>query len=126
MSAFNPIQASYTGRVDFLIVYLREAHALGEWPLGRHVMLQQPTTLDERLSAARQFREASRLELPLLVDGLDDCFMHAFGAHPMRYFVFHRGATVWTAMPNGDYPKFEAGYRLEDIPPVLDFRLHHT
>jgi len=123
---FHTLQADYEGRVDFLFVYLREAHAADEWPLGEHVTLRQPTSLDERLAAARAFQNACALRLPILADGMEDGFMQAFSAHPLRFFVFHRGATVWTAHPCEDYPKFEAGYRLDDIRPVLDFRLNHT
>lgn len=120
------MQADYAGRVEFLVVYIREAHAANEWPLGTHVVLRQPATLEERIEAAQAFKSTTSLQLPMLVDGIDDGFMNAFRAHPLRYYVFHRKTNVWTATPYGDYPKFEAGYKLEDIRPVLDFRLNHT
>lgn len=88
--------------------------------------MKQPTTLEERLAAARSFQFKYTIKLPILVDGIEDGFMNAFRAHPMRYYVFHRGVNVWMATPYGDYPKFEAGYKPEDIRPVLDFRLNHT
>ena len=58
--------------------------------------------------------------VPVLVDSLSDGFMLSYRAHPMRYFVFHEGRCVWAARPIHDYPKFEAGYQLDECRPVLN------
>lgn len=42
--------------VDFLFVYIAEAHAMDEWPVGDPVRLQQTKCLDSRLHAARAFQ----------------------------------------------------------------------
>ena len=78
------------------------------------------TNCDGRIDAARQFVAATGLRVPVLVDSLSDGFMLSYRAHPMRYFVFHEGRCVWAARPIHDYPKFEAGYQLDECRPVLN------
>mmetsp|Transcript_37152 Transcript_37152/g.102536 ORF Transcript_37152/g.102536 Transcript_37152/m.102536 type:complete len:91 (+) Transcript_37152:365-637(+) len=46
--------------------------------------------------------------------------MKAYKAHPIRYYVFHEGRCTWSAEPYHDYPKFQAGYHLDDCRPVLN------
>ena len=120
MADFGALASDYAGKVTVAVVYLREAHASDEWPLGAHSYLAQPTRLEERLDAAARFVAASELSVPVLVDSLSDGFMKAYGAHPMRYFVFHEGRCTWSAEPYKDYPKFHAGYQLDDCRPVLN------
>ena len=49
MPAFHQLQEDYAGHCNFLAVYIREAHASDEWPLGSHVCLTQHQTLADRL-----------------------------------------------------------------------------
>jgi len=72
---------------DFLLVYIREAHAQDEWPQGRRVCLNQPRTNDERKQAALLFRESHSLTIPLVMDGISDAFEAAFAAWPEQFFV---------------------------------------
>ena len=109
-----------------VVLYIREAHASDEWPLGVHSYLAQPTRLAERLNAASRFVAATGLAVPVLVDSLSDGFMKRYRAHPMRFFVFHDGACVWAAQPIPDYPKFQAGYLLDDCRPVLNDIIFNT
>jgi hypothetical protein len=75
-------------------VYISEAHASNEWPLGDHVAVTQPTTLEARLENARGFVRATGFPLPLLVDGMEDTFRDAFAAHPERFFVLSAEGTL--------------------------------
>lgn len=101
------------------LVYLREAHACDEWPLGGHGgHIPQPRSLDERLALAARLEE--KAELPVWVDGMDDAFLTAFKAHPLRYFVFHQARCVTAAQPYHDYPRFQAGFDLRVVRRALD------
>lgn len=94
-----------------VVVYLREAHAMDEWPMGCHVQVSQATTLDDRAESARHFKASTRLQVDaVFIDGLEDGFMHLMSAHPQRFFVVDStGVLRLKAMP------FEGGYSLEDV-----------
>ena len=77
-------------------MYVAEAHAEDEWPLGNHVsIIKKHTTLEERAAASQRFRFCDRLDgdggplppMPMAVDGMDDAFVQAFACHPERTFV---------------------------------------
>lgn len=97
------------------VVYMREAHAMDEWPMGNHVQVSQATTLSERAETARSFVAASGLEVDsVVVDGLDDGFMRLLSAHPQRFFVIDgKGVLRLKATP------FEGEYNIEDVDSVL-------
>ena len=75
--------------VEFVFVYIREAHAMDEWPLGTAVQIPQHRTLEDRMNAARLFlSQAPKFPFKMLVDGIDDQFNQHFRAWPERYYLF--------------------------------------
>lgn len=81
---------TYGDRVQFLVVYIREAHALdSEEPMGggSAPLLEDPITLGERQQAATTC--VTKLELasiPAVVDGTDDAINVAYHAWPDRLY----------------------------------------
>lgn len=77
-----------------MLVYIAEAHAADEWPInstrcnGPGNTIRAPRTLDERRAIAHRMVEALELpsSLPVLVDGMDDAFLHCYAAWPIRLF----------------------------------------
>ena len=75
----------------FLLVYVREAHAADEWVMpdnkesGLH--FAQPTSHSARIDAAECCVEDLSLDMPTVVDGLDDAVSRAYGAWPDRLYV---------------------------------------
>lgn len=82
---------AFRDRASFAFVYIAEAHTVDGWQMKSNeedgVLLNQPTTLDERFAAAREGVERMRLTLPVFVDGMDDAVSEAFAAWPERIFV---------------------------------------
>lgn len=74
---------------DFVLVYITEAHAQNEWPVGDPLNILQPVSNAERLGIARQFTRDYNLpcSLPVLVDLIDNRFMKGYSAWPIRFFV---------------------------------------
>ena len=109
----------------FVAIYLAEAHAADEWPLGSHVQVVQHQSLRERADTARRFVEATRWDLaaiPVYLDGLENKFMHGFAAHPERFFVFDRAEGVQAASSTRllfSAPGRHGGYRLDDLEDFL-------
>ena len=80
----------------FAAVYISEAHAADEWPVGKRISFcDQPTSLPERVGLARRFQSrfapalatSAAAPLELLVDNMDNQFNDTFGAWPFRLFV---------------------------------------
>jgi len=84
--------------VQFLLVYIREAHALdGSWPIvGPDVeQVEDPLTLPERRAVARMCATRLAIEsMPTLVDTLDDATSRAYAAWPERLYLIGRDGRV--------------------------------
>ena len=88
----------YQDRVQFIGVYVREAHAAdGAWPQadGQAACNElQPRTFEERIGVAQRCSKALNLTLPLLVDELNDRVGHAYSGMPDRLYIIDRQGKV--------------------------------
>jgi hypothetical protein len=92
--------------VQFLVVYIREAHPLdGVLPerhsgryLGgtpdRHLFVEDPVTYEERLALAKTCATDMAFGYPVLVDGLDDAVNTAYAAWPERLYLVDLDGTL--------------------------------
>lgn len=87
MSALNRLYASYGKRVAFYVVYVREAHATDGARPRFDVDVTEPTTLEERLGVAARCQADLGVELPMLIDGIDDATERAYSGFPDRLFL---------------------------------------
>lgn len=84
-----------------MAVYIAEAHARDQWPVGKTIScIDQPTTLAERLNNAREFRKNFNFQMPMLVDNMENNFHHTYGSWPFRFFVIHDGKLILKAQPD--------------------------
>ena len=81
----------YKDRAEFLMVYVREAHPTDGWRMESndrvHVELAQPQTYDERFEVAQTCRKHLDLDLPFLVDTIDDRVGAQYSGMPSRLYV---------------------------------------
>jgi len=89
----------FRGIADFLTVYILEAHAVDEWPLGTVVQIKQHRVLDERISAAQMFIRDYDFKVPLVVDSIENSFNSVFAAWPERFYIVHNDKLVYIAHP---------------------------
>jgi len=100
-SYFNELCKQYQGKALFTGVYIVEAHAADEWPVGpRLSFCNQTKSVDERCNLASDFSSEFELAFPFLVDTMENHFMETFAAWPFRYYVIQHGRVVFKAMPN--------------------------
>jgi hypothetical protein len=96
-------QQLYSNEVQCLAIYISEAHAVDEWPIGSKVApFEQPKTLEERLALANRFKTDFNFEIPTLVDSMDKskCFEDIYGAWPEQFFAIDRkGLLVFKGYP---------------------------
>jgi len=84
------LQNKYETSISFLAIYIVEAHAIDEWPVGDPLKVTQPKTIAERCGVARAFVSEYDLKLPMVVDQLDNNFSDTFAGWPVRFYVVQR------------------------------------
>lgn len=73
---------------------MREAHPTGGRRPARHVEIEQPTTFGRREEIAQSCCASLKLDLPMLVDDMDDTVAKAFHAMPDRLFILGAGGRI--------------------------------
>jgi len=95
VARLHRLKATYGNDVDFVAVYVREAHACDQWPLGKAVVIPQHSTLSDRIAAARRFKEETAYEPTLLVDTMNNCFDEEYACWPERGFIIHESKIAY-------------------------------
>jgi hypothetical protein len=92
------VKARQGAKANFLMVYVREAHASDEWVTPDNVKegisTVQPRTDEERRAAACACLSRTPATMPVVVDGVDDAAARAFGAWPDRMYVLDAEGVV--------------------------------
>jgi tetratricopeptide (TPR) repeat protein len=87
----DKLAAQYSGRVRFWLVYIREAHASGEWQSSinerENISLSPAATIEQKHDYARMCTRKLRLSFPATVDGIDATAEKIYGAWPSRVYV---------------------------------------
>jgi hypothetical protein len=87
----NELYAKYKDRVHFYIVYIREAHPHDGWRVPNNlieeIIYDEPTTDDERTEVASAFQVALGLDMPMLIDRIDNDVDKKYVGLPMRMFL---------------------------------------
>lgn len=101
--------------MDFWFVYIREAHASdSSWP-ARHVKIAQPRTAEARRKIAAGCAKELELDIPVLVDDMQDTVAKAYAAWPDRLYVLAADGTVAYAGARG--PR---GFRVDEMVRALE------
>jgi hypothetical protein len=93
--------AEFGDRVQLLAVYISEAHAADEWPVGKKIScVNQPQTIEERIELAKRFVAKHKYKIPMLVDSMDNSFQSIFSPWPYRYYAIRDGRVIFKAQPD--------------------------
>jgi len=90
----------YRDRAGFLMVYVREAHPTDGWHMrdnyAHGYTFEQPRTFDARRSLAETCQRTLDLDMPMLVDTIDDTVGTRYSGMPARLYLIDReGAVVY-------------------------------
>ena len=79
----------FGGDVEFVLVYIREAHALdGDWPILDGPLVEEPRSLEERIDVARAcVTDLGMLGMTAVVDAMDDGAARAYAGLPDRLYL---------------------------------------
>ncbi|GIW71194.1 MAG: hypothetical protein KatS3mg102_0736 [Planctomycetota bacterium] len=99
----------------FLVVYIREAHPADGPRPDRAVRVPAPRTLEQRCELVGRCLQDLGLELPCVIDGMDNAVERAYDAWPDRLFLIGTGGRVlWRS---GHGPR---GFRPQELERELD------
>lgn len=92
------IRKRYAEEVEFVSVYVREAHPTDGWRMTFNdrsgVVLPQPRTKSERVKVATECFSTLKMTMPLLVDDLDDHVGNLYSGMPSRLYLIDRDGKV--------------------------------
>ncbi|NIS79881.1 MAG: hypothetical protein GTO14_06690 [Anaerolineales bacterium] len=99
--SLHDLYEKYHDQIQFTVIYIREAHPKDGWWFGSGLPslwlrlsrskastdLEDPKTLEERRSAARQCEAALKYGIRTYVDEMDDRVSKAYAAMPTRIYL---------------------------------------
>jgi hypothetical protein len=92
------LRRRYADRVEFLAVYVREAHPIEGWRMTSNdkagISIKQPRERSERIAVAEKCCSTLEITMPVLVDEQDDRVGHAYSGMPDRLYVIDRDGRV--------------------------------
>ncbi len=105
--SLHDLYAEYANRVQFHVIYIREAHPTDGWYMGNHD-IRDPRTIPERRAVAGICEGRLEYGIPTLVDEMDDGVMKAYAAWPDRLYLvdldgkvaYAGGIGPWGFKPN--------------------------
>ena len=94
----NEIYDTYKDQMEFLTIYTREAHPADGWQvqnnLDENIVFNEPTTDDERTEIAGICQLKMDLQMPMLVDGIDNEVEEKYISIPMRLFLVDKDGAL--------------------------------
>jgi hypothetical protein len=84
--------------VEFLTVYVSEAHPEDEWQMDSNreekIVIAQPKSFEERKQAAKILVDRLHYDLPLALDSMENRAEAAYSAWPERLYVVDAGGRI--------------------------------
>lgn len=108
------LYARYSDRVQFLVIYIREAHPTDGWYIGRHDV-RDPVTMEERRRVAGTCDVTMQHGIRTYVDEMDDAVMKAYAAWPDRLYLVGLDGRVAYAGGKGPF-----GFRPAQLKKAID------
>lgn len=109
-SDFNEVVRDFADIADFVVIYVKEAHAVDGWNIRnwKYEDLYHHKSLDDRINAALLLKKEG-LPCTLTVDLMDNNASLSYGGFPERFYVIYDGKI---ALANGIGPQ---NYSVTDV-----------
>ena len=122
MGELEELHEQHGDRVEFLIVYIREAHPEDGWVLLSNrregVAVVDPATLEERAAAAHACTARTPTRIPVALDRVDDEVASRYGGWPDRLYLVGRDGRI--AYQGGEGP---FGFLPEELEAAIEREL---
>jgi hypothetical protein len=99
----------YKDHVDFLTIYIREAHPQDEWQMKSNlkdkddVCYTQPKNLEQRVAIANDFTKRFKFSVPFGIDQMSNAANDAYAAWPERLYVVDETGHISYKGGNGPF-----------------------
>ena len=98
MNALHELWERWRNAVDFVVVYIREAHPEEGWVVTPNrdegIVVNDPITNDEREEVAAACALNLQIRMPVVVDEVDDAIANAYGALPDRLYLIGKDGRI--------------------------------
>lgn len=98
MAALESLHDRFGDGVAFFIVYIKEAHPEDGWVLNvnreAEIAVEDPTSDQGRAEVATTCAVRLRMQIPVLLDGLDNRVAGAYGGWPDRLYLIGRNGRI--------------------------------
>jgi len=98
LGPLHKIWQRFRDRVEFAVVYIREAHPEDGWVVipnrNEGIQLDDPSTDAERHEVAATCALRLEIKMPVVVDSIDDRIASAYGALPDRLYLIGKGGQI--------------------------------
>jgi hypothetical protein len=88
----------FSTHINPIVIYTRENYPKGQWEIDRNrdegVLIDQPTSLDERILMAEQAHDKLHLSMPVAIDTMDDKTATDYGGQTNAAVLIGRDGTV--------------------------------
>ncbi len=111
MESYKSFYDQYSKVADIYILYILEAHfvekdetgkIIGGWPIGSQYNFPQHKSMEDRRKMVALLRNEFQLDIPCLMDTMENSFQNIYRPWPDRAFVFHEGVIRYMAKINDD------------------------
>jgi hypothetical protein len=121
LDALEGLHRQYADQVAFFVIYIKEAHPEEGWVLGRNrragVRVNDPTSDEQRVEVAQTCALRMRIQMPVLIDGIDNAVASAYGGWPDRLYLIGRDGRIAFQGGEGPFglkpPELDAAIRAE-------------
>jgi len=84
--------------VEFFIVYIREAHPTdgrqSQANVREGILIEQPKSFDDRLKVATEMCSKLEIDIPAVIDGIDDKVNKDYSALPDRLYLVGKDGKI--------------------------------
>jgi hypothetical protein len=101
-SSFLKVYQANKERLNFAMIYIREAHATDGILFG-NPKFEDPKSMEQRLQMASLCQKTMKIPFPILVDEITDQVATRWGAWPIRMVVIKKDGTVGYTSINGPF-----------------------
>ena len=103
----NELYAKYKDHVQFYIIYIREAHPAKGWQVPNNlieeIIIDEPASDEERTEVASACQINLGLDMPMLVDSIDNDIDKKYVGLPMRQFLIDADGQIVYASQKGPF-----------------------
>lgn len=119
MEPLHKLWETWRDQVEFVVVYIREAHPEEGWVVSPNrdqgILINDPETTEDRTEVAETCALRLKIRMPVVVDDVDDRIASAYGALPDRLYLIEKGGRIAYQGERGPW-----GFKPEELAQAIE------